>query len=192
MCLQTKAQRHYLISELSPLLILNAPWDTISVNFIIELPESFGHKSVMVGVDSVTKRAHFVSTLTTITAAGTTCLFVQHIWRHHRLPHKIISDQGPQFVAKFTKELYQMLGIKLAATTAYHLQGDGQTEQVNQELEQYLQLFVNQQQNDWVDLLPLAKFQYNNHIHSWTQHQPFLLETGQLPRMGFEPDQPPS
>ena len=85
-----------------------------------------------------------------------------------------------------------MLGIKLAGTTAYHPQGDGQTEQVNQELEQYLRLFVNQRQDDWSELLLLAEFQYNNHIHSAMQHQLFFLETGRLPRMGFEPEQPPS
>ena len=133
---------------------------------------------MMVVVDSVTKRAHFTSTLTSITAASTARLFVHHVWRHHGLPQRVVSDQGPQFVADFTKELYQLLGIKLAATTAYHPQGDGQTECVNQELEQYLRIFVNQQQDNWADLLPLAKFQYNNHIHSATQHPPFLLETG--------------
>ena len=103
-----------------------------------------------------------------------------------------MSDRGPQFVAEFTRELYWMLGIKLAATTAYHPQGDGQTERVNQELEQYLHLFVNQRQDDWTDLLPLAEFQYNNHVHASTQHPPFLLESGRLPRMGFELDQRPS
>jgi len=104
----------------------------------------------------------------------------------------VISDRGPQFVAEFTRELYRLLGIKVAATTAYHPQGDGQTEHVNQELEQYLRLFISQRQDDWVDLLPLAEFQYNNHVHSATQHPPFLLETGRLPRMGFKPDQRPS
>ena len=100
-----------------------------------------------------------------------------------------MSDRGPQFVAEFTKELYRLLGIKLAATTAYHPQGDGQTERVNQELEQYLRLFINQRQHDWDDLLPIAEFQYNNHIHTATQAVPFLLDTGWIPRMGFEPDQ---
>ena len=100
----------------------------------------------MVVVDSVTKRAHFISTLTTIMAAGTARLIVQHVWRHHGLPRKIVSDRGPQFVAEFTRELNQMLEIKLTTTTAYHPQGDGQTERVNQELEQYLHIFVNQQQ----------------------------------------------
>ena len=50
-------------------------------------------------------------------------------------------------------------------TVAYHSQGNGQMEQVNLELEQYLQLFVNEYQDNWDNLLPLAKFQYNNHIH---------------------------
>ena len=89
-----------------------------------------------------------------------------------------MSDRGPQFVAEFTKELYRLLRIKLAATTAYHPQGDGQTERVIQELEQYLWLFVNQRQNDWDDLLPLVEFQYNNHVHTATQNVPFLLDTG--------------
>ena len=99
---------------------------------------------------------------------------------------------GSQFVAKFTWELYQMLGIKLAATTAYHPQGDSQTERVNQELEQYLCIFINERQDDWTDLFSLAEFQYNNHVHSSTQHLLFLLEAGHLPQMGFEPDQRPS
>src|SRR6202046_5976941 len=84
------------------------------------------------------------------------------------------------------------LGVKLAATTAYHPQGDGQTERVNQELEQYLRLFINQRQDDWVELLSFAEFQYNNHIHSATQNIPFLLDTGRIPRMGFKPNQPRS
>ena len=162
------------------------------MDFIVELPESAGHDAIMVVVDSVTKRAHFIPTLTTTSAAGTARLFVQHVWKHHGLPRKVVSDRGPQFVAEFTRELYRILGIRLAATTAYHPQGDGQTERVNQELEQYLQIFVNQRQDDWTDLLPLAEFQYNNHVHSSTQHPPFLLEAGRLPRMGFEPDQHPS
>ena len=90
-----------------------------------------GHNRVMVVVDLVTKRSHFISTLTTVTTASTA-------------PQKVVSDHRPQFVAKFTCELYQMLSIKLAATTAFHSQGDGQTEQVNQEQEQYLQVFINQ------------------------------------------------
>ena len=144
----------------------------------------------MVIIDSITKRAHFMSTVITISATGAAHIFLNHVWKHHSLPRKVVSDRGPQFIVEFTWELYQLLGIMLAATTAYHPQGDGQTERVNQELEQYLQLFTNQRQDDWVGLLPFAEFQYNNQVHSTTQHPPFLLDTGCVPCMGFEPDQP--
>jgi transposase InsO family protein len=144
LCLRTKVQRRLPIGELNPLPIPDTTWDTVSVDFIVELPQSNGHDAILVVIDSVSKRAHFVSTVTTLTAAGTANLYLRHIWKHHGLPNRIVSDRGPQFVAEFTRELYRILGIKLAATTAYHPQGDGQTERLNQELEQYLRLFVNQ------------------------------------------------
>ena len=62
-------------------------------------------------------------------------------------------------------------------------------EQVNQEQEKYLHLFVNERQDDWDELLPLAEFQYNNHVHSATQQTPFMLNSGRHPWMGFEPHQ---
>ena len=143
----------------------------------------------MVVVDSVTKQSHFVSTVTTLSAARTAQLYVRHIWKHHGLPKRVVSDWGPQFVAEFTRELYRLLGIKLAATTVYYPQGDRQTEWVNQELEQFLQLFTNQWQDDWDDLLPFTEFQYNNHVHTTTQNVPFLLDTSRITWMGFEPNQ---
>jgi len=190
MCLWTKSFRCPPIGELHPLPIPSAPWDTIGVDFIVELPQSAGHDSIMVVVDSITTHAHFISTVTTISATGAAHLFLTHVWKHHGLPWKVVSDRGPQFVAEFTLELYRLLRIKLAATTAYHPQGDGQMEWVHQELEQYLRLFTNQRQDDWGGLLPFAEFQYNNQVHSSTQHPPFLLDTGRVPQMGFEPDQP--
>jgi len=76
--------------------------------------------------------------------------------------------------------------------TAWHPQTNGQTERVNQELDQYLWLFVNKQQDDWYDLLPLAEFQHNNHVYSTTQQPLFLFNTRRLPHIGFEPRQNPS
>ena len=90
------------------------------------------------------------------------------------------------------KELYRLLGIELASSTAYHPQTDGQTERVNQELEQFIRLFVNECQDNWNSLIPLAEFAYNNHVHSSTQQTPFFLDTGRHPRMGFELHQPRS
>ena len=106
MCLCTKSIHQLLTGELHPLPILNGPWDTISVDFITELPESNGKDAIMVVVDSMTKRSHFISTVTTLTAARTAQLYLQHIWKHHGLPKRVVSDRGPQFVVEFMKELY--------------------------------------------------------------------------------------
>ena len=138
MCLRTKVQQCLPTGELQPLPIPEARWDTISVDFISELPESGGYNSIMVVVDSVGKRAHFSETVTTVTAAGAAHLYLQNVWKLHGLPQKVISDRGPQFVAEFMRELYRLLSIELASSMAYHPQTDGQTERVNQELEQYL------------------------------------------------------
>jgi len=143
-------------------------------------------------VDSVSKRVHFVLMHTTVTAEEAASLFLHHVWKLHGLPKCVVSDHGPQFVASFTKELYRLLGIRLSSSTAWHPQMDGQTERVNQELDQFLRLFINERQNDWYDLLPIAEFQHNNHVHSATQQPPFLLDTGRILRMGFEPSQAPS
>jgi hypothetical protein len=89
-------------------------------------------------------------------------------------------------------ELYRLLRITISSSTTYHPQSDGQTERVNQELEQYIWIFVSKWQNDWDTLLPLGEFAYNNHIHASTQHTPFFLNTGRHPQMGFEPHQWPS
>ena len=126
------------MGELEPLLIPSQHWDTISMDFIVELPEAHGYNAVMNVVDLMSKQAHFIPTTTTIMALGVAQLYMAHMWKLHGLPGQIVSHWGPQFIADLTPELYWLLGIKLVATTAYHPQGDGKTERVNQELEQYL------------------------------------------------------
>jgi transposase InsO family protein len=90
----------------------------------------------------------------------------------------MLLDRGPQFVAEFMHELYRLLGITISSSTAYHPQSDSQTEHINQELKQYIRIFMSERQNDWDNLLPLGEFAYNNHIHASTQHTPFFLDTG--------------
>jgi len=187
LCLRTKLTRQTLVGELHPLRIPDSRWDTLNVDFIVELPPFSRHDAVMTVVDSVLKRVHFILTHMTVIAEGAARLFLHQVWKLYGLPKCVVSDRRPQFVARFTKELYHLLGIKLASSTAWHPQTNGQTECVNQELDQYFQLFVNERQDDWYDLLPMAEFQHNNHVHSATQQPPFLLDTGWLPRMGFEP-----
>jgi hypothetical protein len=77
-------------------------------------------------------------------------------------------------------------------STAYHSQTDGQTECVNQELEQFIRIFISYKQDNWDELLPAAEFAYNNHVHSSTQQVLFMMDTGWLPQMEFEPNRIPS
>ena len=79
MCFWTKFTRQLPSRELHPLPIPDTPWDTASVDFIVELPESNGKDAIMVVVDSVTKCSHFVSMITTLTAARTAQLYLQHV-----------------------------------------------------------------------------------------------------------------
>jgi len=155
----------------------------------MELPLFSGCNTVMTVVDSVSKWTHFIPTYMTVTAEGAARLFLHQVWKLHSLLKCVVSDHGPQFVAHFTRELYRLLGIKLASSTAWYPQTDRQTECINQELDQYLWLFINKWQDDWYDLLPMAEFQHNNHIHSATQQPLFLLDTRHISHMGFEPRQ---
>jgi len=66
--------------------------DTISVDFIVELPESNGYDTVMNVVDSISKCAHFVPTNTTITTLGAARLYLMHVWKHHSLLRQVLSD----------------------------------------------------------------------------------------------------
>jgi len=84
------------------------------------------------------------------------------------------------------KELNNLLGIQTKLSTAYHPQTDGQTERINQELEQYLRVFINHRQEQWLDWLGTTEFVYNNKIHAATKTLPFKANYGQNLRMGFE------
>jgi len=87
-------------------------------------------------------------------------------------------DQGPQFAAGLMKELNRMLGIKTKLSTAFHLQTDGQTEHMNQELEQYLRFFIEHRQKDWLEWLASAEFTVNNKTHTTTKVLLFMANYG--------------
>jgi len=129
---------------------------------------------------------HFIATTEKTSAEGLARLFRDHVWKLHGLPESIISDRGVQFVAGMMKEVNNLLGIQTKLSTAYHPQTDGQTERINQELEQYLRVFINHRQEQWPDWLGTAEFTYNNKIHVATKNSLFKVNYGQDPRIGFE------
>ena len=112
-------------------------------DFITKLPLAQGYNSILVVVDRLTKMVYFIPTTEKISAEELARLFRDNMWKLHGLPESIISDREPQFMAELIRELNQMLGIESKMSTAFHPQTDGQTERVNQELEQYLRVFID-------------------------------------------------
>jgi len=130
--------------------------------------------------------AHFIVTTEKTLVEGLAKLFRNHVWKLHRLPESIISDRGVQFAAEMMKELNNLLEIQTKLSTAYYPQIDGQTERINQKLEQYLRVFIDHRQEQWPDWLGMAEFAYNNKIHAATKTSPFKVNYGQDLRMGFK------
>jgi len=151
------------------------------MDFIIGLPESQKNTAILVIVDRLTKMSHFIPTKNEIDAPTTARLFLENIYRLHGLPNDIVSDRGSIFTSKFWKALMNLLTIKTNMSTAFHPQTDGQTERVNQALEQYLRLYCDYLQDNWTELLPLAEFAYNNAQHSTTKVSPFYANNGRHP-----------
>ena len=109
------------------------------MDFIVELPKSLGFDAILVIVDQGCTKMTVIIPCTIQTGAEETArLYATEVFRRFSLPGKVISDRGPQFHSKFMRELCNSLGIKQNLSTAYHLRTDGQTERLNQELEQYL------------------------------------------------------
>ena len=155
-------------------------------DFITKLPLAQGYDSILVVVDQLTKMVHFILTTEKTSAEGLARLFRDNMWKLHGLPESIISDRGPQFTAGLMKELNEILGIKSKLSMAFYPQTDEQTERVNQELEQYLRMFINHRQEQWPEWLGTAEFMYNNKAHSSTRMSSFKVNYRQDPRMGFE------
>ena len=129
-----------------------------------ETPESNWYNAILVITDRFSKMIIAIPTNMDLTAYGAARLFRDHVWSKHGLPKKVISDRGLQFVAQFMKDLHRLMGVTANISTVYHPQTDGQTERVNQEIEQYLRIFINHRQSDWADWLACAEFSYNNKI----------------------------
>ena len=163
------------------------PWMHILVDFVVKLPEAQGYNAILVVCDRMSKMVHIIPTTEATSAQGLAALYRDHVWKLHGLPESIISDRGPQFAAQMTKELNAMLGIRSNLAMAFHPQSDGQTERMNQELKQYLRVFVDHKQETWPECLALAEFAYNNKAQASTKQSPFFVNYGRHPRMGFEP-----
>ena len=180
-CARSKPRRHKPYGLLRQLPVPTRPWNSISMDFIEQLPPSEGFTAILVVVDRFTKQAIFIPTHDTVTSADLAELFVIHVFSKHGVPSHITSDRGFKFVSHFFRSLGKALDIKLHFTSGYHPEGDGQTERVNQTLEQYIRIYCNFQQSNWQPLLLIAEFSYNNAPSATTGISPFFANKGYNP-----------
>jgi len=152
------------------------------MDFIVQLPLTRqGNDAIVVFTDRLTKRAHFQAMHTTATAPEVAKIFFNTIFKDHGIPKVIVSDRDAKFTSHFWKSLFSQLGTKLAMSTAFHPQTDGQTERLNRTLEDMLRIYATYKQDTWDEYLPAAEFVYNNSKQASTGFTPFELDNGQHP-----------
>ena len=158
------------------------------MDFIEQLLASSGHTAILVVVDHLSKQCIFIPTDDTITSPELAKLFLLHVFSKHRVPSHITSNRGSEFISHFFRSLGKVLDIHLHFTSSYHPEGDGQTERMNQMLEQYLCIYCNYQQDNWYELLPLAEFSYNNALNTTTGVSPFFTNKGYHSNISIHPE----
>ena len=129
----------------------------------------------MIIIDQFTKIIQLKATIKIVLSQEIAKIYQDEIWKLHRIPRKVLSNREPQFTLKFMKELSKALGTKKTLSMVYHPQNNGQMEGMNQEIEVFLQHYVNYQQDNWIKYLAMAEFQYNNKKHVAIGRTPFKL-----------------
>ncbi|CAE7021123.1 rve domain containing protein [Pyrenophora teres f. teres] len=189
-CKRSKVNRSAKHGLLHPLPVPTQYWDDISIDFITPLPTSTwcGHayQHIMVVVDRLSKMKKFIA-MENLEVPTVVDKFMEYIWKEEGYPRTIVSDRGRQFTSHFWSRLCARVGTHPKLSTSHHPETDGQTENANADLKQYLRSYVNYLQTDWAQLLPLAEFEANSAISTATGLSPFLATKGRQPRSGLEP-----
>ncbi|KAA0060413.1 pol protein [Cucumis melo var. makuwa] len=173
-CQQVKAPRQKPAGLLQPLSIPEWKWENVSMVLFTGLPRTLrGFTVIWVVVDRLTKSAHFVPGKSTYTASKWAQLYMSEIVRLHGVPVSIVSDRDARFTSKFWKGLQTSMGTRLDFSTAFHPQTDGQTERLNQVLEDMLRACALEFPGSWDSHLHLMEFAYNNSYQATIGMAPF-------------------
>jgi hypothetical protein len=141
--------------------------------FVGLLLTSHRHNSILLIVDKLTKSAHFILVRDTYDVTNVARVFVSEVIHFDRIPKNIISYRDSRFTSRFWTSLQSALGTQLNLSTTYHLEIDGQTERVNQVMEDMLRMYIMDNQTQWEKYLPLVDFSYNNSFHSSIRMPPY-------------------
>lgn len=166
-----------------PLPVPTRPWESVSMDLITQLPHSTdGFDAIVVFVDRLTKMVHFVPSHSNVSSVQIARLFFDNVFRLHGLPTNIVSDRDGRFLSDFWQSLFGLCGTKLAMSTSYHPQTDGQTERANRTLEESVRSYIMFDSSDWNQHLTAVEFAYNSAVQDSTKFAPFALNSAHVPR----------
>ena len=188
-CQMEKTDHTLAKGNLQSLAILEAKWQDVSIDFIMDLPRcKNGEDSIMIVVDRASKMVHLVACRKTTTAGQAAKLYWQHIVKLHGIPRAIHSDRGAQFVGRVWKELWTLLGTKLKYGTTYHPQSQGQVERMNSIVSQTLRCLLSEMNNlgNWRKMLATIELVINSLPNRSTGYSPFYLMYGYHPVLPIE------
>ena len=189
-CQESKVITHLKRAPLQPFdtYVTEGPFQYVSMDLITDLPRSNNYDAILTIVDQgCSKAAKFIPCRKTIDGLGIATLYFRHLFPIFGIPKRIISDRDVRFTSTFSKAVCDATGIYQNFSTAFHPRTDGQSERMNQWVETYLRNFVNGQQNNWSNLLPMAEFAHNSWKHERSKYSPHELMTGSIPSAKITP-----
>jgi hypothetical protein len=183
-CQHNKIGRNARQGVMQPVPIPSRRFEVISVDFVTGLPVSErGHDAVLTITDKFFKLVMFIPMLFgegASAAKQVARLFVDHWWKAHGTPARIISDRDKRFTSKFWMEFTKLVvGAKSAMTTSYHPQTNGQAENTNKTMEFVLRAYIEPRERDWDEHLAAAEFAINDSVHASTGYTLFQLVYGE-------------
>ena len=187
MCEYMKARRHRPYGEAQALRIPDRLWQELTMDMITDLPlsEHDGQKydAILVIVDRYTKMNLYVPTTKRCTSVELAQILMERVVRQYGVPAGLLTDRGPIFTSQYWSDFAYEAHVKHKLSTAFHPQTDGQTERMNQTLEQYLRCYSSEEQDQWSAKLWQAEFAVNNSVHHATRMSPFELLYGWHPNI---------
>ena len=185
-CQKNKSEHIPYPGLLQQLPVADIAWTHISMDFVEGLPKTKGKDVILVVVDRFTKYAHFLALSHPFNVQDVVQLFIDNIFKLHGVPSVIVTDRDRIFTSNLWQALFKSLDVKLHLSTANHPKTDGQTERVNQCLDNYLRFMCFTAPTKWVHWIPLAEWWYNTSYHTSLNMTPFQALYGFPPPMVAE------
>lgn len=185
-CRRSHVPRDKTPGLLQPLPVPERPWQHLTMDFKSFPKSKKGHDAILVFMCRLSKKSTTIPCSQTADARDLARMFLERIYPYYGPPDSIVSDRGPQFISDFWTEVCSILGIKMKLSTADHPQTDGQTENMNQYIDQRLRPFVNFYQDNWDELIPMVDFAQAALVQESVGQTPFFTILGFEPRTSFD------